>query len=78
MYLNNVYDGRGNSHKLDSEKTGDLTQLQTQQKDTLTAAVNEVDGRVPRAAAADNGAFVRVADGVLTLQQLTDVSGEGA
>lgn len=76
MYLNNLYDGRGNLHKLDSEKTGDLSQLQTDAKDTLTAAVNEVEGRLPRVTAADEGAFLRVTEGALSLQQLTDVSKE--
>ena len=78
MYLSSIFDGSGQQYSLDSEKIGDLAQLQTTARDTLTAAVNEVDGRIPRAEAANEGAFVRVAEGALILQQLTDVSQEGA
>lgn len=74
MYLKHIFDGSGQRYSLDSEKIGDLTQLHTEAKETLTAAVNEVDDRIPKAAAGDDGAFIRVEDGQLTFQQLTDVS----
>lgn len=74
MHLKHVFDGSGQRYFLDSEKIGELTQLSTEAKDTLTAAVNEVDGRFPKAAQGDDGAFLRVENGQLTFQQLTNVS----
>lgn len=78
MDLKYIFGGTGQRYALDSEKIGDLTQLHTGAKDTLTAAVNEVDDRIPRAAQGDNGAFLRVENGQLAFQQLTDVSEVGA
>lgn len=78
MYLKHIFDGSGQRYSLDSEKIGELTQLSTEAKDTLTDAVNEVDGRLPKAAQGDDGAFLRVENGQLTYQQLTDVSEVGA
>ena len=37
-----------------------------------------MDGRIPKAAEAEDGGFVRVEAGQLTIQQLTDVSEVGA
>lgn len=78
MNLNSIFDGSGRSYDLDTRKTGDLTQLTTEAKETLVSAVNEVDGRVPKVTAEQNGCFVRVINGRLTAMQLTDVSEEGA
>lgn len=78
MCLKKLFDGKGNEHNLDSEKIGNLEELSTDAKDSLVAAVNEVDGRVPKVTAEDEGAFVRVVDGALTVVHLTDVSQEGA
>lgn len=78
MCLKKLFDGKGNEHNLDSEKIGNLEELSTDAKDSLVAAVNEVDGRVPKVNADNNGAFVRVVDGKLIAMQLTDVSEEGA
>lgn len=78
MCLRKIFDGKGKQHMLDSEKIGNLEELSTHAKDSLVAAVNEVDGRVPRVTAENEGAFVRVVDGALTVQQMTDVSKEGA
>lgn len=78
MELKYLFDGSGQRYSLDSEKIGDLSQLQTEAKENLTAAVNEVDGRIPKAAEAEDGGFVRVEAGQLTIQQLTDVSEVGA
>lgn len=78
MYLSSIFDGNGQRYSLDCEKIGDLALLNTAVKETLTDAVNEVDGRIPRAENGDDGAFVRVENGQLTYQQLTDVSEVGA
>ena len=78
MYLNKLYDGSGQEHRLDAEKLGDLTLLQTEARDTLVSAVNEVDSRVPKVTGEQNDAFLRVVDGALAAVQLTDVSKEGA
>ena len=78
MCLKKLFDGKGKQHKLDSEKIGDLEQLQTENKDSLVAAVNEVNGRIPKVTAENEGAVVRVVGGALTVVQMTDVSQEGA
>lgn len=47
MCMKKVFDGKGKEHALDSEKTGDLSKLQTEAKDSLVSAVNEVCGKIP-------------------------------
>lgn len=47
MCLKKVFDGKGREHTLDSGKIGDLEQLQTEAKDSLVNAVNEVCGKIP-------------------------------
>lgn len=74
MCLKKLFDGNGQEHKLDSEKIGDLEKLNTNAKDNLVSAVNEVNNLIPKVTAEQNGSFVRVVNGVLTVQHLTDVS----
>lgn len=50
-----------------------MTELE-QAFESLTAAVKALDERIPKVEAGDEGAFVRVSNGELTLQKLTDVS----
>lgn len=54
-----------------------MTELE-QEFTTLAAAVNEMKAQIPKAETEDEGAFVRVSEGELTLQQLTVVSEVGA
>ena len=75
MYLKNVFDGYGNAY---TSRTGDLDRLTTDARENLVAAVNEVDERVPKVAAAQEGSFLRVENGRLTAAALTDVSEVGA
>lgn len=75
MNLEKIFDGKGNEHNLESNKTGDLDELTTDAKDSFVSAINEVDGRVPKVAPESNeGLFLRVVNGALALQELTDVS----
>ena len=73
--LKKIFDGKGNEHSFDSKKIGNLDELTTNAKDSLVTAVNEVDGRVPKVAPeANEGLFLRLVNGALALQELTDVS----
>ncbi len=73
-----VYDGDGNEHDIDSKMIGDLSELNTEAKGSVVNAINEVDGRVPKVTSENNGCFVRVVDGKLSVVHLTDVSEVGA
>lgn len=65
MYLNKVFNGEGAEYNLDSDKIGELTELSTEHKNNLIEAINEIDGRVPKATIENEGYFVRVIDGKL-------------
>ena len=67
MYLNKVFNGEGAEYNLDSDKIGELTGLSTEHKNNLIEAINEIDGRVPKATIEDEGYFVRVVEGKLTV-----------
>ena len=60
---------------------GRMSNLDTDDKSSLVAAINEVAksvGGLPAVTAADNGAFMRVIDGAWAAAKLTDVSEVGA
>lgn len=60
---------------------GSLDDLNTTDQSSLVAAVNEVSAKasaLPTVTTDNNGAFLRVVDGVWTAVNLTDVSTEGA
>ena len=60
---------------------GRMSDLDTEERSTLVAAINEVArsaGGLPPVAEDDNGAFMRVVDGLWKAAQLTDVSEVGA
>ena len=67
MYLNKVFNGEGAEYNLDSDKIGELTELSTEHKNNLIEAINEIDGRVPKATIENEGYFVRVVEGKLTV-----------
>lgn len=74
MTLKELFDGNGNKHDLDAAKIGDLERLSTDAKDSLVAAVNEVDGRIPKITVESEGAFVRVVNGELALMFMPSAS----